>query len=105
MASYTLDDIRAAADTKYAATEFPFGDDTLVLRNALRLSKEERKELNKIQDSIKEDPEDGMVKALMLVTADKAVAQKFIDEVVAGDTALLATVFDLYIGGPEAGEA
>ena len=105
MASFTIDDIRAAADKKYAATEFPFGDDVLVLRNALRLSKEERKELTSIQDGIKEDPEAGMEKALKIAAADKKVAEKYLKEVVAGDAAILATVFDFYTGQTQAGEA
>lgn len=105
MASFTLEDIHAAADKKYASTEFPFGDEVLVLRNALRLSKEERKAMTDIQDSIKEDPDAGMEEALKLAAKDKAVAEKFIKDVVKGDTAILATVFDLYTGQTELGEA
>lgn len=103
--SFSLDDIRAAADKKYAATEFPFGDDTLVLRNALRLTKEERKAMTSIQEALKEDPEDGMEQALKIAADDKKIAEKFIKDVVAGDAAILATVFDLYTGQTQAGEA
>lgn len=105
MASFTVADITAAADKKYASTEFPFGDDVLVLRNALRLTKEERKAMTSIQESIKDDPDAGLEEALLLAAKDKAVAKKFLKEVVKGETAILATVFDLYTGQTELGEA
>lgn len=105
MTAFSLDEIRAAADVKYSSTDITFGDDTLVLRNALRLSKAERKDLSEIQDAIKEDPEEGMAKALTLVAADKKIAAKFIKEAAAGDAAILATVFDKYTGQDQAGEA
>lgn len=106
MASFTLDDIRAAADAKYGSTDIEFGSDVLVLRNALKLSKEERKELMATQDKINDgaDQDDLVIEALKLVAADKAVAQKFLD-LVAGDMTVLSEVFSRYTQGTQAGEA
>lgn len=105
MASFTLDDIYAAADAKYGSTDIPFGDDTLVLRNALRISKEERKALTSIQEKVKEDPLDSMSEAITIAAADKAVAAKFLKDIVKGDAAILAIVFDKYTGDTQVGEA
>lgn len=104
MASFTLDDIRAAADAKYGSTDIPFGDETLVLRNPLRLSKEERKALTSIQESEDADAEDSMIEALTIAAADKAVAKRFLKEV-NGDAGVLAVVFEKYTGEAQTGEA
>lgn len=106
MSSFSLDDIRTAAEAKYGSTDITFGEDTLVLRNALRLSKAERKELMSLQDKIDagEDQEDLVVGALTLVAKDKAVARKFL-KAVGDDMAVLSEVFQKYTGETQVGEA
>lgn len=109
MATFTLDNIRAAADAKYGSTDIQLDDkDTAVLRNPLRLSKAERDELAGLQDKL--DGDDGLdqgdvlADAIRLVAKDKKVAEKLIDEV-DGDLAVLASIFETYTKGTQAGEA
>jgi len=50
MATFTLDDIRDAADKQFASLDIPLsGDRILRLRNPLRLTSEERAELTAVQ--------------------------------------------------------
>jgi hypothetical protein len=106
MATFTLDAIRDAAEAKYGSTDIEFDGKTLVLRNALKLSKSERKELTSLQDNINDggDQEELVGNALKLVAADAKVAQEFLD-LVGDDMTILAEVFDAYIKGTQAGEA
>lgn len=55
MSDFTLDDIRAAAEVKYASMKIPVEGGTLQLRNPLRLTKEERAELTKAQVAMSEE--------------------------------------------------
>ncbi|MFD7259319.1 phage tail assembly protein [Streptomyces sp. NPDC059874] len=107
MASYTLDDIRAAAEAKYGATEINFGDDVCRLLNPLRLPKEKRAELLAIQDQLDgedADQEEVLVQAIRLVAESQAAANKLL-KVVGSDLAILAQIFETYGQGTQAGEA
>ncbi|MFE7463105.1 phage tail assembly protein [Streptomyces sp. NPDC057499] len=109
MATFTLDDIRSAADAKYGSTDIKVDDKTtVVLRNPLRLAKAERDELAGLQDKL--DGDDGvdqgevLADAIRLVAKDKKAAETLVDQV-AGDLALLASIFETYTKGTQAGEA
>lgn len=107
MATFTLDDIRAAAEAKYGSTDIDLGDDKVVLVNPLRLDKDKRTALTKIQERSEEegaDEGDVMREALRLVTSTPQACEKFID-MVGDDLALLATVFNAYTEGVQVGEA
>lgn len=107
MATFSLDDIRAAADAKYGSTDIQLDEKTtVVLRNPLRLSKAERDELAKLQGSLDGDSDQSEVlgNALRLVAKDKKIAEKLIDTV-GDDLALLAQLFATYSKGTQAGEA
>ena len=108
MASFTLDDIRKAADAKYGSTDIDMGNgDVLVLVNPLRLPKEKRDVLSKVQESGKEDDKDQgdtMREAIRIVAERQDMAEKFIG-IAGDDLALLATVFSSYTEGAQVGEA
>lgn len=107
MATFSLDDIKAAAEAKYGSTDVDLGTDgVMVLVNPLRLDKAKRAALQKIQDSGDENEDQGdvMRKALRLVTSTPAVTEKFIT-FAGDDLALLATVFESYTDGVQVGEA
>lgn len=107
---FTLDNLRAVAQKKYASTVIPFGednDDSVELVNPIRLDKKKRDQLLALQDALQEDDADQeelLSNALKLVAKDKAAAKRFLAEV-DGDLALLATVFEHYSGEVELGEA
>lgn len=50
--SFTLDDIITAAEKKYGSYDIEHGEETLHLRNVLKLSKAERKELAALQTKL-----------------------------------------------------
>ncbi|MEU5446884.1 phage tail assembly protein [Streptomyces californicus] len=109
MATFSLDDIRSAADAKYGSTDIQIDDKTtVVLRNPLRLSKTERDELGSLQDKLDGDEAldqaDVLADAIRLVAKDKKIAEKLIEQI-DGDLALLAQVFSTYSKGTQAGEA
>ncbi|MGW4158698.1 phage tail assembly protein [Streptomyces sp. NPDC004788] len=109
MATFSLDDIRAAADAKYGSTNIQLDEKTtVVLRNPLRLAKAERDELASLQDSLdgddSKDQADVLADAIRLVAKDKKLAEKMIEQV-SGDLALLAQIFETYSAGTQAGEA
>jgi peptide subunit release factor 1 (eRF1) len=109
MSSYSLDDIRAAADAKYGHTEITVDANTTVrLINALRLPKEKRQALLSVQDKLTSDDDvdqaDVFADAIRTV-ADNAVAAEALIDAIGGDLAILAQVFSTYTEGTSAGEA
>lgn len=110
MSSYSLDDIRAAADAKYGATEIRVDADTVVkLINPLRLAKADRDSLLSIQDRLTVDGEDVdqaevFADAIRTVADNKPAADKLI-EAIGGDLAILSEVFRTYTEGASVGEA
>lgn len=109
MATFTLDDIKAAAEAKYGSTDIDLGGgEKMILVNPLRLEKGKRALLQKIQDSEDSEEEtdqgDVMRKALRLVTSTPKATEKFID-LAGDDLAILATVFESYTEGVQVGEA
>lgn len=110
MASYTLDDIRAAADAKYGSTDIELDEKTTVhLLNPLRLPKDKRAELMRIQDVLDKDgsdvdQEEALTNALRLVADHPKKADALI-KAVDGDLAVLASIFETYVKGTQAGEA
>lgn len=108
MATFTLDDIRAAAEAKYGSTDIDLGEfGILSLVNPLRLPKEKREALGKIQDRLSEDGVDQgdvMREAIRIVANDSIKAQRFL-EIVGDDLGMLATVFSSYSEGAQMGEA
>jgi hypothetical protein len=110
MAQFSLDDIRAAADAKYGSTDIQVDEKTTVsLLNPLRLPKEKRDELAKLQDRLDSDDE-GVDQEQVLADAIRLVADNgrkvdILLKAVGGDLALLAQIFETYGKGAQVGEA
>jgi hypothetical protein len=101
--TFTLDDIRAAADKKYGHTKI--GD--VVLLNPLRLPKAKREELVALQEKLSEDDaeqEKLLADAIRLVAQNSEKAESLLSEI-GEDLALLVTVFEKYSGEVQVGEA
>ncbi|MEU9777267.1 phage tail assembly protein [Streptomyces sp. NPDC047968] len=85
MASYTLDDIRAAAEARYGSTDISLGGHIVRLLNPLRLSKANRDKLAALQDEINTDSadqEEPLADAIRLVAAVTRDGQVPVKEVV-----------------------
>ncbi|MCC2278890.1 phage tail assembly protein [Streptomyces sp. ET3-23] len=107
MASFSLDDIRAAAEARYGSTDIELGDETIRLLNPLRLPKATRTKLSQLQDSMggdDADQEELLSEAIRLV-AEHSKAADMLLTAVGGDLAVLAEIFDRYGRGTQAGEA
>ncbi|MFI6275938.1 phage tail assembly protein [Streptomyces sp. NPDC050988] len=107
MASYSLDDIRAAAERKYGSTDIEVGGESVRLLNPLRLPKTRRDELLALQEQMgKEDSDQAelLSKAIRTVAQSEKAADTLLGEV-GGDLAILAEVFRHYGESTQAGEA
>ncbi|MEU5403713.1 phage tail assembly protein [Streptomyces sp. NPDC005963] len=108
MASFSLDDIRAAADAKYSSTDIYVDEKTTVhLLNPLRLPKEKRQRLVGLQDELERDgseQEQVIADAIRLV-ADHPKKAEALLAVVGDDLAVLAEIFEVYGKGAQVGEA
>lgn len=107
MATFTLDDIRTAAEAKYGATEIEVGNHVVRLLNPLRLTKAKRDELGTIQSELEADDADHeelMAKTVRIVAETETQADILLDAV-GDDLALLAEIVNTYGEGTQAGEA
>lgn len=125
MATFSLDQIRAAADAKYGSLDIPLSDkpgDVVRLLNPLRMSEEQRKELQVIQNKLNDaaDKDSGedeqasedaiaaqteLIKEMLLAVAEnKQAGQKLLDAL-NGDLAMTMVVFEQYTEGTQLGEA
>ncbi|MFG2147356.1 phage tail assembly protein [Streptomyces sp. NPDC048696] len=107
MASFSLDDIRTAAEAKYGSTDIELGDTTIRLLNPLRLPKAARTELAQLQDRMggeDADQEELLSEAIRLVAEHPKAADTLL-QAVNGDLALLAEIFDRYGRATQVGEA
>ncbi len=103
MASFSLDDIKAAADKKYGHTDI----DDVRLLNPLRLPKEKRDELVSTQELLKDENADQaaiLEDVLRIAAEDKKKVEALIKEV-GGDLAVLMGLMETYMGETEVGEA
>ena len=106
MASFTLDDIRAAAEAKYGSTDIETSKGTVSLVNPLRLPKAKREALMSIQERLEagEDQQDLLEESLRLVAATKAQGDSLVKEI-GGDLTVLVEVFTAYNESAQVGEA
>jgi hypothetical protein len=111
MSKFTLDDIRAAAEAKYADTEVRYGDDPFdvcKLVNPLRLPKDKRAQLTGMQAELDADSEKDEVaileRTIRLVAASEGHAEQLIAKI-NGDLTVLSQLFSTYAEGVQAGEA
>ena len=129
MATFSLDQIRAAADAKYGSLDIPLSDkdgDVVRLLNPLRMSEQQRAELqviqNKLNDAADKSEEEGdgeeaapaedavkeqtalIAELLLCVAENKTAGQKLLDAL-NGDLAMTMVVFEQYTEGTQLGEA
>ncbi|MFC4089356.1 phage tail assembly protein [Micromonospora sp. GCM10011541] len=103
----TLDDIRAAANAKYGSFDISLGELNVRLLNPLRMPKKNRDALMATQEKLGADDADQealLKEALNLVAETPAQAKALLKEV-GDDLAVLATIFEGYVKGTQAGEA
>lgn len=108
MATFSLDNIRAAAEAKYGSTDIELSDGFVArLLNPLRLTKAKRDELMTIQDKLdgeNVDQEQVLADAIRLVAENETAGEKLLEEV-GSDLAVLAQIFETYSNGAQVGEA
>lgn len=111
MASYTLEDIIAAANAKYASTDITVGDTVCVLRNPLRLNADERAELVAFQATLDASTEDedldqeAVLRDVIRLVAATPHQAGVLLEAIGGDLAVLVSTVEKYMGATQAGEA
>lgn len=107
MSTFSLDQIKAAADAKYGSLDVPFGDKTAVFLNPLRLGAKKREAMKGLQADMKADKieqEEFVDKFLLLAAKDEKVAEQLLDEI-GDDLALKVTILEQYGEGTQVGEA
>lgn len=104
MATLSLDSIRDAADKKYGGLVVDLGDETVELKNPLRLSKENRERLSGLEKTDDDaDPLDYFAE-LYEVLAGKEGAKKLL-KALGDDIPLHMTLVGNLTEGTELGEA
>lgn len=103
----TLDDIRAAAEAKYGSLDIKLADVTVRLLNPLRMSKKNRDALMAVQERLGEDnvDQEALIKEALTLVAENGPQAKALLKEIGDDLAAMATTFERYVGGTQAGEA
>lgn len=110
MASFQLDDIRAAAEAKYGSYDIMDGDNVLVsLLNPLKLDKQRREELAALQEEFSSEDteieqEEYFARVIRLVADSKRGADALL-RMVGKDLTVLATILTQYREHTQVGEA
>jgi hypothetical protein len=109
VSSFSLDDIRAAADRKYGSTDIEVGDTTVRLLNPLRMPKTQRDKLVGIQKEM-EGEGDEVDQVAVFQNAIKTIAESasqanVLIRAIGDDLGVLAEVFERYTEGQQVGEA
>ena len=100
-----LSDAQAAADKKYAPLGIELDDRTVVLRTPVRLSKEERDQLQEATKAEEQDdPIDTIESAFRIVIADEDDAEALISAI-GGDLGVALEVFNAFTKETQLGEA
>ena len=115
MATFTLDNIREAAEAKYGSTDIEIGETTIRLLNPLRLPKARRDALIAAQKGLEASKDDdgnevevdqeGIFHEILSLVAETPAQAKVLLDALGDDLALLASVFEMYSEGTQAGEA
>ncbi|ONI83500.1 hypothetical protein ALI22I_33955 [Saccharothrix sp. ALI-22-I] len=109
MSSFSLDDIRAAADRKYGSTDIEVGDTVVRLLNPLRMPKAQRDKLIGIQKEMEVEGEE-VDQVVVFQNAIRTIAQtatqaNALIKAIGDDLGVLAEVFERYTEGQSVGEA
>lgn len=114
MATFTIDELRAAADKKYAPTVIEAGDETYKLPTLLRLESKRRKQVIKLLEDLEKDlgeESTGNDLEETLATFRKLIAeveengrgQELVDLI--DDDVVLIDIVNAWLDGIQAGEA
>lgn len=117
--SYSLDDLKRDLDKEFAPVEIQVGNETVVLRNLMRIGEKEREavlaalnEMDKVDPEREEQelsPEEmatltGAVNLILETVADKGKGKKLV-AAINGDLALAMRVLEKWIEATQPGEA
>lgn len=115
MATFTLDDLRAAADKKYAPTIVEAGDETFTLPTLLRMDADTRtkitKMISKAEELVGEDESAEDLDAEIQLFSDLVVEAEAngkgerLLELIGGDVAVLVDLVTAWLKDSQAGEA
>ncbi|XVS66063.1 phage tail assembly protein [Actinosynnema sp. CA-299493] len=112
MSSFSLDDIRKAADAKYGSTDIEVGDTTVRLLNPLRMPKAQRDKLVNLQkdmetggDEAAEVDQVAIFQNALRTVAETPAQAKVLISAIGDDLGVLAEVFERYTEGQSVGEA
>lgn len=107
MSTFTLDDIRTAAEAKFGNTTIKIGDTDVVLVNALQLPKLKRDALIEKQKHLGEDdaPQEEILRDSLRLVIPSAHQAELLIESVGENLAVLLEIFSSYSKGTQLGEA
>lgn len=114
MATFSLDDLRAAADKKYAPTIIEAGDDKFVLPSILRMDPAARDKVSKLIASVEDWAEDESAEDLneqlrvfedLIEIAEENGRGTELVSLIGGDAAILIDLVTEWMKGSQAGEA
>ncbi|WP_432482595.1 phage tail assembly protein [Kineococcus esterisolvens] len=114
MASFSLDDIRSAAEARYASTDIDLGGGkTVSLVNPLRLSKAKRDRFRALQEDLTRDVPEGeegpdqeeILKDVFRVVAQTEAQAERLIKALDGDLAQMVLIFERYGEETQPGEA
>lgn len=106
--TFTLDDIRAAAEKKYGSVDISIAEgQTVRLVNALRMSKERRDQVTAMQTELESDDVDheGILREILVLVAEDEEQGRALVEALGDDLGMLMSVFEYYNGETQVGEA
>ena len=114
MATFTIDELRKAADKKYAPTVIEAGDETYKLPTLLRLESDRRKQVIKLLEALEtdldgEDTSKGLeetldtFRKLIAEVEENGKGQELVELI--DDDVVLIDVVNAWLDGIQAGEA
>lgn len=108
MATFTLDDLKTAAEKKYAPTVIQNGKDEYVLPNLLQVDSARRKKvLGLIEDLDKTEDMDeqlGVINEMLTILTEDGRGEELL-ALLGDNTALLMELFESWMEGAQVGEA
>lgn len=109
MATFSLDDLRAAVNRRYAPTVIENGDETFVLQNMLQLPADRRAEAERLSDIVVGegvDPEEAIeaMRDIIRVVTDNDMGDKLL-KLLGDNPASVITLGETWMQGTQLGEA
>lgn len=105
MATFSLDNIRDAAEKKFAHTDIEVGDTVVRLVNVLQMSEDKRAALRAAEADTEGISEREALERVIRLVAEDADKAEVLISAVDGNLAMLAEILSTYNGETQAGEA